>query len=250
MKILTLDLETSPNLAHVWDIWSKGPVSPQQVIQQWDVMMGAAHWLGSPEPAVCPTEFHNGYMPMLSTLWQLMDEADAMLTYNGKKFDRPRLNTVFALNGFTPPSPTTDIDLYETIRRVFQFPSSSLDYVSRQFGLGGKVKNSGYDLWRRCLLREPEAWEEMRVYCIGDVMLTEQLYFKVLPWISRHPSQAAVDGELRCINCHQIDTLIKQGIARTLVRTYQRYRCAACGKWQRGAKSVPGVSAPVMEMHS
>jgi DNA polymerase elongation subunit (family B) len=183
---------------------------------------------------------------MLSTLWQLVDEADAMLTYNGKKFDRPRLNTVFALSGFEPPSPTTDIDLYETIRRESQFPSSSLDYVSKQFGLGGKVPNSGYDLWRRCMLRDPKAWEEMRTYCIGDVMLTEELYFKVLPWIKRHPSLAAMTGDSLCINCGS-DHLIKKGYGYTLSRAYQRLRCADCGKPQRSSRSVPGITAPVVE---
>jgi hypothetical protein len=247
MRILTLDIESSPNLGYIWDIW-KGPMRPQQVVQQWDVMMVGTHWLGSQDPVKVFTEFHHGYMPMLAAVWDMVDQADAMLTYNGKRFDRPRLNTVWAVNGFTPPSPTADIDLDETIRREFQFPSHSLDYASRQFGLGGKVANSGFDLWRRCMLREAAAWEEMMEYCGGDVTLTEKVYFKILPWIKRHPSQAAVDGELRCVNCHKTETLVKQGIARTLVRTYQRYRCSDCGKWQRGAKCDPGKSAPVMEM--
>lgn len=245
MKILTLDIETSPNLGYVWDIW-KGIMPPKQVVQQWDVMMVGTHWLNSPDSVQVFSEFHHGYMPMLSAVWDLVDQADVMLTYNGKRFDRPRLNTVWAVNGFTPPSSTADIDLDETIRREFQFPSHSLDYAARQFGLGGKVENAGFDLWLRCMLRDPVAWDEMVVYCGGDVTLTEKLYGKVLPWIRRHPSLAARSGTLTCINCGS-GNLIKKGFGYTLSRAYQRYRCSDCGKPQRSAKAVPGSTAQVVE---
>lgn len=247
MKILCLDIETSPNLGHIWDIW-KGPMRPQQVIQMWDLMMVGYHMVGSSEPASAFTEFHDGYQPMLDNVWGLMNEADALLTYNGKRFDRPRLNTIMAIRGYAPPSPSADIDLDETIRKVFQFPSHSLDFSARQFGLGGKVVNSGYSLWSRCIAREASAWEEMRTYCIGDVELTEKLYNKVLPWIKRHPTEPAADGDDNCINCQKAGYLIKQGIARTLSRSYQRYRCGNCGKWQQGSRALPGVAVQVKEI--
>jgi hypothetical protein len=246
MRILTLDIETSPNLAHVWDIW-KGMVSPKQVIKQWDMMMFAGHWTGSDEPPFAYTEFHDGREQMIAAAWTLLDQADALLTYNGKRFDKPRLNTVLALANYQPPSPFEDIDLDETIRREFDFPSHSLDFVLKAFGSPGKIDTGGYELWRRCLEGDKDAWDKMREYCIGDVMKTEWLYFRVLPWIKRHPSFAVHDGMEVCINCGS-DALIKKGFGYTLGRVYQRMRCTDCGKPQRSAKAEPGSSASVVEL--
>ncbi|NIV35232.1 MAG: hypothetical protein GWN58_38990, partial [Anaerolineae bacterium] len=49
---------------------------------------------------------------MLEGAWELLDEADAVVHYNGKKFDIPTLNREFVKYGFTPPSPYKQIDLY------------------------------------------------------------------------------------------------------------------------------------------
>src|ERR1700753_2895133 len=98
-NILTLDIETSPNLAHVWSLWNTN-VQPKQVIEQWDIMCFAAHWVGTDSSTLIKvSDYFDGYTPMLNTLWDLLDEADMVLTYNGKRFDMKRIRTVMALEG-------------------------------------------------------------------------------------------------------------------------------------------------------
>src|SRR3954447_4719337 len=231
-RILSIDIETSPNLAHVWDLWH-GPVQPKMVIEQWDMMCFSAKWVGEDTAVISYSEFFDGYRPMLAACHTLLNCADMILTYNGKRFDIKRIRTVMALEGFGPFRPPRHIDLDETMKKVFDFPSHSMDFVSKAFGLGGKVVNGGYELWRRCLIdNDPEAWREMITYCEGDVILLEKLYYQVLPWIEGHPSVTPYlglpAGVLACTKCGSQDSA-KDGMAYTDVSIYQRYRCKSCG---------------------
>lgn len=246
MKLLVFDVETAPNLMHVWDLFQKGPLSHQMVVSAKEVISFAAKWADPKMDGkhMYASNFHNGHDVMVNLALSLLDEADAVVHYNGKRFDVPLLNTEFLLAGLSPPSPYRQIDLYSTVKSKFGFPSNKLDYVSQAMGLGAKVKHAGYDLWRKCLDGQETAWDQMREYNIGDVDLTEKLYYKLLPWIDKHPTAIFADAELRCTNCHKMGTLQARGWASTLHRKYRRYQCmvgnGGCGKWMRAVKSEPG----------
>ncbi len=44
-RILLLDLETSPNVAHVWGLWNQN-VSIKQLLEGTEVICVGARWLG------------------------------------------------------------------------------------------------------------------------------------------------------------------------------------------------------------
>lgn len=242
MKILVYDIETSPNLAHVWDIFSKHGVNPQQIIIPTEVLSFAAKWYGEKE-----VEFHaqwtsdgasrdDRYYNMMKRMHTLLDEADAAVTYNGNRFDRLHVNREFVERKWNPPSPYRDIDLYRVVKQKFKFPSSSLNYVSQQLGIGSKVKHTGYELWRSILVDDdPKAKALMQKYNIGDVKLTEKLYAWLLPWIDQHPNHATYSEKFVCRNCGS-DNVQKRGLAYTTQRTYHRFQCLKCGTWGRAAR--------------
>ena len=240
-RILSLDIETSPNLSHVWDIWRQ-PVGYKMLLDQWDMMCFSAKWVGEGGPTYSYSEYHDGYRTMLGSVHSFLDAADMILTYNGKRFDIKRIRTVLVLAGYGPFSEPRHIDLDETMKRVFDFPSHSMEYVSKMFGFPGKHE-TGYELWRACLIdRDPESWDKMVAYCANDVEMLERLYLKVLPWIERHPSvtpyQELEPGVLSCTKCGSID-LVKDGYAYTNVSVFQRYRCRSCGnRALRGTRRV------------
>ena len=140
-------------------------------------------------------------------LWELLNEADAVISYNGISFDMPHLNREFALLGLTPPAPYKNIDLIRTVRKEFNFPSNKLAHVVDALGVGGKMETGGFDLWVGCMNGDPKAWAKMRKYNLTDVKITEKLYDRIRPWIKGHPHlgmflDAGADGELMaCPNC-------------------------------------------------
>lgn len=235
IKILLLDIETAPNLALIWGLFNQN-INIQNVLESGYVLCWAAKWLG--EDVIYFDSVHrSSEKQMLRRIHALLSEADAVVHYNGKRFDIPTLNKEFVMQEMAPPSPYKQIDLLTTVRTQFRFTSTKLQFVCQQLGIGEKAGHSGPDLWIKCMNQDPEAWKMMEEYNIQDVELLEGLYYKLLPWIKSHPNYSVYTGEMVCPNCgshkHQ-----KRGFSYTLAGKYQRYNCKDCGNWFRGIKNV------------
>ena len=229
-KILTLDIETSPNVAYTWGLWDQN-ISLSQIISSTRILSFAAKWHDSSK-VMFFSEHHNGRAEMIRAAWDLLDEADILVTYNGKSFDNKHHQREFFLMGLTPPSPWKDVDLLLAVRSQFKFPSNKLDYVSQQIGIGSKVKHEGQELWNKVLAGHDKAWERMRKYNIQDVRLTESLYDYLGPWIKNHPNMGLYLGARCCASCGGTN-LIADGFGHTTTTVYTRLQCGTCGSWNR-----------------
>ena len=237
MKILLIDLETSPNVAHVWGLWNQN-VGLTQLLDSSYTMCFTAKWLHK-EEIIFFSVYHDGEKKMLQKLWDLLDRADAVVHFNGKKFDIPTCNKEFLLKNIHPPSAYHQIDLLKVAKDRFRFPSNKLDYISQALGIGQKVKHIGHELWIRCMAGDDEAWKNMKEYNIHDVVLLEKVYKRMLPWIKNHPNHGLYTDEDRpvCPNCgsHAVN---KKGTETTLTLTYVRYKCTSCGTPIRGRYTI------------
>jgi len=237
VKILLLDIETAPNLVHVWGLWQQNVGLPQ-IIDAGYILCWAAKWYGEDQIYFDSIQ-KSKPKAMAKRIHKLLDEADAVVHYNGTKFDIPTLNKEFLLYGLTPPAPYKQIDLLRTARNQFKFPSNKLDYVARALGLKGKVKHRGHELWIQCMNNDPDAWAEMEEYNTGDVVLLEDVYDRFRPWVRSHPNHSVYSGELSCPVCgsHHYQS---RGTAVTAAGVYKRFQCraAGCGKWFRDNKTL------------
>jgi DNA polymerase elongation subunit (family B) len=240
-KILSVDIETSPVVAHAWGLFKQN-IAINQIIERPRTLCFAAKFMDERKVHFY-SEHEHGPDVMLHAAHALLSEADIVMHYNGDRFDLPRLNTEFVLAGLTPPAPYKSIDLLKVVRQNFNFPSNKLAYVSQMLGLTGKVKHEGHELWIKCLAGDPKAWAKMKKYNVQDAKLLEELYEKVKPWIKGHPNMGLyADGdETVCPNCAGID-LERRGYAFTNLGKFQRYRCRTCGTWTRSTSRVTGVT--------
>lgn len=240
-KILALDLENSPNIAHVWGLWQQN-VSLNQLMASAEVICFGARWLHE-DTVEFRSIHHDGKQKMLERAWELLNEADAVLGWNSKGFDMKHLNREFLEAGMNPPSPVIDLDLMLTVKANFRFPSNKLDYVAQKLGLGAKVQHEGHTLWVKCMAGDPEAWEKMKEYQIQDVDLLIPLYQRLLPWIKGHPNYGLYSGEARCCpNCGSTNLKKVEATVKTGANEYPKYQCLGCGKWSRDRKSVGTTS--------
>lgn len=237
MKILLLDIETAPNTVHVWGLWKQN-VGINQILESGYVLCWAAKWHGKPE-VLFDSSHRSGYKRMIRRIHKLIDEADVVVHYNGSRFDMPTLNRAFIQSELRPPAPYKQVDLLKTMKSQFRFPSNKLDFIARELGLGEKEKHRGHDLWIKCMAKDDEAWAEMERYNRQDVILLEQLYDRVRPWIKNHPNIGTYDepGFPVCPNCGG-SRLQRRGYARTVAGKYSRFQCIDCGTWSREAFSA------------
>jgi uncharacterized protein YprB with RNaseH-like and TPR domain len=180
MKILLLDIETTPMQVYTWGLWDQN-IGINQIIKSTEMLCFGARWLGEKKVTFMSVH-HDGKKAMLEQLHRMMDEADLLVGWNSAAFDHKHINREFLENGMMPPSPTKDLDLMTVVKANFQFPSNKLDYVAQKLEVGAKVKHSGFDLWLGCMNGDEKAWKEMKKYQIQDVNLLVDLYDILLPW--------------------------------------------------------------------
>jgi predicted RNA-binding Zn-ribbon protein involved in translation (DUF1610 family) len=238
MKILLIDIETAPNIAYVWGLFKEN-IPLQRLVDSGYVLCWSAKWYGE-DKVMFDSIYQSRPRMMLKRIYALLDEADAVIHYNGNSFDIPTLNKEFLLNRMTPPSPAKQIDLLNTARGRFRFISNKMDYVAQALGLG-KKDSTTFDLWVQCMNKDPDAWAKMEKYNKRDVVILEGIYEAFKPWIRNHPNVGLYkDGtEDVCPACGG-KHLVRRGYGYTATGKYQRYRCSDCGYWcrdRRGSKS-------------
>jgi DNA polymerase elongation subunit (family B) len=234
-RVLILDIETAPHTAYVWGLWDQN-VGLSQLIETGRVMSVAAKWHGEKTVHQFDEDL-SGKDCMLEQVHDLLDEADAVIHYNGTKFDLPMLHKEFVEAGYPPPSGVKQIDLLKTVRSQFRFPSNKLDYVVQHLDIGSKTEHEGFKLWVKCMEGDAKAWTRMRKYNVQDVILTEKLYDKLQPWIKNGLNYGLFDEEGCCTKCGSF-ALTKRGFATTNTGRYQRWQCDDCGGWSQEKRSV------------
>src|SRR5699024_12486155 len=81
LKVLTLDIETRPNLAHVWGLWQQN-AGLSQIVERGHVMCWVAKWYGDYTP-IFMSDHHDAQEAQIEGIWTLLDEAGAVVTWDG-----------------------------------------------------------------------------------------------------------------------------------------------------------------------
>jgi hypothetical protein len=235
-RILLLDIETAPNRAYFWGGTWKVNINPDWIDADGYVLCWTAKWLGEKEATFLRLK-DGKHKNLLGPIHRMLNEAHAVVHYNGQSFDIPTLNKEFLMHGFTPPSPYKQVDLLLAMREGFRFPNNKLDYICKTLAIGEKLRHEGAQLWMDCMDNKAEAWAKMESYNRRDVELLEKLYKRMLPWIKKHPNRSALSGLEVCVYC--ASTNIKQDRTYTANQlSYRQYHCSDCGGWFRGTKSI------------
>jgi DNA polymerase elongation subunit (family B) len=231
LKTLLIDIETFPLSAFAWGT-RKVYIANNQVITPPGVLSFAAEWYEKPHDRVFYSLWADGQRGMAEAAWDLMHEADAVITYNGDRFDLPWFNTLWIESGVAadrgfPAEPAT-IDLYKTVRSKLRLHSNKLEHVTKWLGVKQKIQTGGFDLWTGCMNADPRAQAKMERYNRNDVTIMRKVYEALRPLMRTHPNTNVIDGtEDRCPACKSARRK-KDGTRPTLTRRYQRYRCLDC----------------------
>lgn len=223
-KILVIDIEWAPALAYVWRMYDEN-ISPDQLIDHGGMLCFCAHWIGTKD-YMFYSRWDDGQQGMAKAALGLLSEADAVVSYNGIKYDIPKITGEIVLAGLSPPPQVTQIDLLRVVKK-FGFNMNRMAYIGPLLGLGKKVKHEGFNLWKDVLDGDPKAQKKMTRYCIQDVKITAKMYHKLLPFIHNHPKLRPGDT---CPNCESTKTQ-KRGYRFTRYFRIQRNQCSNCGSW-------------------
>lgn len=233
MRRLFIDIEAAPSKAYIWGL--KTRYVPLDHVAEDGYILCFAYWWEGEDHTGFYSLWDHGYERMVAAAWELLDYADHVVSFNGKSYDIPMLNTDFLVQRLGPPSPYYHTDLYQETKQ-FRTLSSSLKYYLRILALDSKLENKGMELWTNCMAGVKADQKIMEDYNIQDVCVMPEFYEILYPWLRYVPNEALYmepdkDGNLMC-RCGSTDLRFK-GYKHTRVLSYKQYRCNSCGSYPR-----------------
>jgi RNase_H superfamily len=232
-KILVLDIETTEMLVYSWGIGDQY-ISHEDIAEDWSVLSWTAKWLHSKKIMYMDVQNEKNKRndkKILIPLWKLLDEADIVITQNGRAFDEKKIASRMIFHGMPPYSKFVHDDVLVINRKHFKHTSNKLAYISQYLKADRQKlthkKFPGKTLWRECMKGNPEAFKEMKLYNNYDVLATEDVYKKVKPWDNKVNHSVFHEGNI--CSCGS-SSFLKRGFRYTNSGKFQRYRCNKCGK--------------------
>lgn len=235
-KVLIFDVETSYLEGVMWDIWEQNFAPNQLKVNEWSIIAYSAKWLHSDKVLYADNRKKKNKRDdkqLVQKLRDLLDEADIIITKNGKRFDEKMFNARCAKHGIHAPSTYRHIDVERIVRRRFKLVSYSLEYLCYYFKTKHKkLKHGNYPgmvLWTECMKGNQAAWREMEDYNKHDVLCTEELYHKIKAWDNSVNYNVFHNGLTNVCDCGS-NKLKSKGYAYSNTGKYKRFICIGCGK--------------------
>lgn len=234
-KILFYDLETMFNVAPVWGLRDQN-ISHDQIMSHSYIVCACWKFLGEKKVYKSFVDLSNPQddSGVILDLIDAFNDADIVVTHNGNSFDNKVLNTRCAKHGLQPLDlKKPSVDTYRQALAAFKLPSYKLDFIGEFFNVGRKIKTD-FSLWTGCYNGEKKALRDMVKYNVQDVLLLEDVYKAMKPYMKTHPNMnmfAEGDG-FKCPKCLS-SNVQRQGKRVTVTQTYHRYQCQDCGSWSQ-----------------
>lgn len=248
-NILLFDIETSMIEAYTWGLWKQN-ISISQIINDWYVICWSAKWFNKSD--VFNSSVHHYDLPVsgnykdneryvVESLWKCLDDADIIIAYNGKSFDRKKMNFKFFEYGLPEPSPYKIIDPMLIIQGNFAITSRKMDYVAKYVeSLESGKHETNINLWISCMNNDVQSLDYMQSYCDQDILVLEEVYKAVRHWDKNSPQLSMYydDDKMRCNGCGSEHlTKLDNKAAYTSLSKFEIYRCDNCKKIMRGREN-------------
>lgn len=169
--------------------------------------------------------------PLMRRVHDLItNQADILVSWYGKEFDRKFLNTRMLMAGLKPLPPLSaeHIDLYFIAKQNFKIHSGRLQAFSETLGCPISKTPVRADVWRQAMRYDPSAMGYIAEHCRADVDILNWAYGILRPYIRRHPPMTPFQGACRV--CGETSWR-SNGWRFRLGRRHRRVQCQVCGSW-------------------
>ena len=247
-KIILFDLETMPNLKEALKVWPQLSNYPGLTLKATITSIICAGWKEFDKPethCINAWDFNrwdknkNDDYSVCKAIYDVLKDADAVVTHNGKRFDWKYLQTRLLKHKIGTLDKIHHIDTCQVAKANLLSFNNRLNTIGQLVADDQKLENGGWDLWVRVHGKDPDAMKLMEDYCKQDVILLEKVYRELRPLIGNIPNYnhfrsqvKIIEGIRVCPNCGH-DELVSNGWRYTKTQAYQRLQCKKCRSWCR-----------------
>lgn len=198
-------------------------------------------WLGE-KKVYCPAiDFSTGNhiraeKALLKAFMPVLEEADVLVTYNGKRFDVPFLQAKALEHGYNALPNTSHVDLYWTVKHAMRISRKSLQNAGYFLGLSNEKTPVEGKIWVKAMLGDAGALRYIVKHCKADVRVLEELYYRLRSLVRGHPR---VNGNA-CKACGSSNIHGRGRYVTKLKGAQWRTICQDCGTWEaRPLRDLP-----------
>ena len=248
-RILTIDLERIPGRVEL-DVWEPRDfqrinyVHPDRWTALPRTVCFSAKWYGAKKVEFVaawdnPDDPHH----CARRAWQMFDEADWVVTFNGRRADCKWLQSDWAVMGLPRPTPWRDIDLFLVARREFAFESKSLRHLCERLSLPNKDGHYDAEEAKAAVAGDIKARKALMRYNKQDTIITEAVLDRLRPWLTGiNWGLFTGHGSRVCPHCGSALLDRQNGTHAAVTGRYETWRCRACGTLAREARRSVSVN--------
>lgn len=197
-KILTYDIETSRSKADLW--WTgKQYVGHHQISENPRIISIAWKWMHEDKVESVKWDKDMDDKDLLRAFLKAYNEADMVIGQNNDRFDNRWVNARAALHNLEVNTFVKSFDIMKQTKRLFRLPSYSMAFIANFFGLTLKQSHEGIHMWEMIEKGNPEQKEEylqkMIDYNIGDIITTEEIYFRLRKYMGHKVHFGVFNGQ-------------------------------------------------------
>jgi len=250
-RIVLFDLETLPNLPEALKVWPSLSSYPGQTLKASISTIICGGWKAHGEKKVhCINAWDfpewetnvNDDGPLCRALYDVLKDADCVVTHNGRRFDWKFFQTRLLFHGLSTLPKIHHVDTCAEAKKNLLVFNNRLNTISRFLTNTEKMDHEGWDLWVKVHGRDEKAMATMSKYCKQDVLALEEVFKALKPVIKSLPNQNLFNPfkEKVCPTCGS-SRIQSRGKEYTKTKVYRRYACLDCRAWSRtdAADEVP-----------
>jgi hypothetical protein len=230
-RVAIMDIETLPGVGYFFNTFNTN-ISIYQIIKDTCMLGWAAKFLNESEiysDFMTPSEaLSRDVSRIAQSCWNFLHNCQVIVGHNFSGFDAKYINTSF-LECNLPPLKYNIVDTYVISKQNFRFDSNKLAFLNHRLNITEKLSNDGFPLWARCDKGDEQSLKDMEIYCRGDILSTEELFYCVRPYIRNF--NVALYNEIeeeQCPVCGSLN-LKEEGEYFTSAGKWQSIRCQDCG---------------------
>ena len=237
IKRLFFDIETGYYILKIraWQLKNfMRYFNPDSIEREKEIVCISYKW--QHEDKVHTLDWRMGEKEMLKAFIKVMEQADECVGHNGDNFDIKTIRTRCIYFGVLMFPQYRTLDTLKKTRKYFKFASNKLDYIGKFLGIGGKLEHEGFQLWEDVVEGTKEVSEialnKMIKYCERDVIVLEDAFFVLSPFIDHNNNFAVLKGgdKWDCPECtsHNVEMFRSYSTPLGIIR--REMKCNDCKK--------------------
>ena len=233
IKRMFFDIETSFVQGWFWRAGWKERIGTHQIIENSKIICICYKWQYEDVVHSLTWDKKQDDKAMLHKFVKVLGEADEAIGHNIDRFDIPIIRTRCIKQDVLMFPTYRTLDTLKKAKHYFRFEANNLNYIGEFLKVGQKTPTT-HELWEKVIYnKDKNALAEMVEYCQHDVVLNEDVFTAMMPYIDHNTNFAVQKGQDKwhCPECSGGNVTLSHTDTTPMGYIKRHMKCRDCRKF-------------------